>query len=87
MQRILSDRAVSLSDSLGICRETMGARSGLSGQVARHTERSCAITMDRLARGCLEPTVIAHEQKDNFVPNPNRLTPNVCVCVGVWILL
>lgn len=57
VQWIPSDRAVSLSDSSGICRETVGARSGLSGQVAQHTERSCTITIDRLARGCLQLTV------------------------------
>lgn len=67
VQWIPSDRAVSLSDSSRICRETVGARSGLSGQVAQHTERSCAITMDRLACGCLQLTV-TYEQKDNFLP-------------------
>lgn len=75
VQWIPSDRAVSLSDSSGICRETVGARSGLSGQVVQHTEGSCAIIVGRLARGCLQLTVMAHEKEDNFV------TLHVRVCV------
>lgn len=67
MQWIPFDRAVSLSDRSGICRRTLEAWSGLSGQVAWCTEGSCAVITDRLAQSRPRPTAIAHEQKDDFL--------------------
>lgn len=58
---------VSLSDRSGICRQIVEAWLGLSGQVARCTEGSCAVITDRLAQRRLRPTATAHEQKDDFL--------------------
>lgn len=58
---------MSLSDRSGICRKTVGAWSGLSGQDTRCTEGSCAVIMDRLAQSRLRPSATAYEQKDNFL--------------------
>lgn len=55
------DRAVSLSGTSAICRNTVGAWSGLTGQVAWGTEGSCSVIGDRWAQRCPRLSATTHD--------------------------